>query len=371
MSYELYKAELAEPTPADKRSDVRMDFINSHPNDAAEHLSGFWRIVGSKMKADYPVAIYTQEGHTVFAIGAEKRPMVADDTTPIESREDKKSPADLWFDFTTGGWLKCLAVTRKDWDIACDTKFWPDGKPARLMSQEEKLGISTEQSGGNAAPVEETLADQIEALADKLNEVAEPTTQEQADALTGDLDRMRALLKRADTERETEYRPHKKAADAVSQKWADIMKPGQDAGTSAEAKRKAYLKKVQAALDAAAEAERKRLAKEAEDKRKAAEAAAQEAAAKGEEPPPVVEPEPVPVVEAKRASAGTSFGRQSGLKRVKVGKIVNLQQMIAAMLFDDSKEPDADLMAYLQERANKAAKGGFPLPGTRIDEEYR
>lgn len=412
MGYEIYKAELAEPTPADKRMDVRMDFINSHPNDAPELMSGFWRIVGAKTKADYPVAIYTQEGVTVFAIGGQKRPM-----NTVEHADD-------WHQFITGGWLKCMAVTRKDWEVACDTRFWPDQKPAVLMSQDEKLGIATEQSGGNDAPVEALLADQIEALADKLSKVAEPTTQEQADALTGDLDRMRALLNKAKTEREVEYRPHKEAADAVSQKWADIMKPGQDAGVSAEAKRKAFLTKEKKRLDdiaaeenrkrqeearKAAQAERERLQKEADERaaeererrrveaeeaakraaeaaaaaadetakaeaeRLAAEAKAAEEAANSVQAEVVAEPEAVfEKVEAERPTAGTSFGRQSGLRKHKVGKIVSLPMLVNALLFPgDDKEPDADALAYFQDRANKAAKGGFPLPGTKIEDEYR
>lgn len=402
--YDVWRAEKANPTPPERRDD--------RPKDHAL-IGGYYRIESAKTKPDYPVLIWTADGETeaIFQIGRKRM------------RTD--THADEWQDFVNGAWLHCVAVDKAAWAAALETGFWPsDNKPARQMSTDEKLGISTEQSGGNDAPIEETLADQIEALADKLEKAKEPTTQAEADALTGDLDRMRALLKKATDVREDEYRPHKDAADAVSTKWATIMKPGQEAGKTAEAKRKAYLAKEQRRLDdiaaeerrkreeearKAAQAERERLqaeadaraeeererrrveaeakakaaeeariaaeadaAKKAEADRLAAEAKAAEEAAANVQAEVVAEPEVVvEKVEAKRASAGTTFGRQSGLKKVKVGKIVNLSQMIAAMLFDESRGQDADLMEYLQGRADKAAKGGFPLPGTVIEEAYR
>lgn len=413
--FALWRAERESPTPEERRLD--------RPTDP-KLMAGYWRIVRAKTRHDTPVMIWTKDGEefTIYQRNT-KRALVNGDWGVMEDGHDEHFLAAIR-DFTNKDWLKCIAVTKAEWASAIETGFWPDGKPSRQMSNDEKLGIDT-GSGSNDAPVAETLADQIDALADKLEKVKEPTTQAEADALTGDLDRMRALLKKAGAVREDEYRPHKEAADAVSVKWAKIMKPGQDAGTSAEAKRKAFLAKEQRRLDeiaaeerrkreeearkaaqvererlqkeadarAAEERERRRIeaeaaakraeearkaaeadaAKKAEADRLAAEAAAAATAAESVETEIVAEPEVVVApVETKRASAGTSFGRQSGLKKTKVGKIVNLAMMVNALLFPgDDKEVDADALAYFQGRADKAAKGGFPLPGTVIEKAYR
>lgn len=332
--YTLYKSERDDPTPEADRANVRMEFINKHGDAAPAMMSGFWRIVGAKTKADYPVAIYTQEGITVFAIGGQRR--------LLNTRDN----ATEWSEFTQSGWLKSIAVVREDWAVACDTGFWLDGKPARLMSKDEKLGIGTEQGGGNDAPVEETLADQIATLAEKAS-AAEVTDQASADAATGILDRLRRLLELAEAERVKEKEPHLRAGQEVDDRWKKVRGPGLTAGEALKGKRTAWLKAEQVRLNAEAEAARIQAEKEAK--------------AKGEEPP---------VVEPKRATAGTSYGRQSGLKKVKVAKIVDLPMLVNALVFAGNG-PDADAEAYFQSRADKALRAGITLPGVEIVVEER
>lgn len=353
---------MTEPDPhydLYRRSKAGEDISNewgSHRN-IEDVCWGFWRIIGAKTKHDDPVAIYGQDGYdgTIILDGVD-----AGKTRQTYTSNNDKA----WHNFLTWRGPKAKAVTKAEWTQAVSTGFWPDKKPAREMSTDERLGVSTE-AGGNDAPIEEALADQIQALAEKLAAAKEPVTQDEANALSGDLDRMRGLLKKAGAVREEEYRPHKTAADAVATKWADIMQPGLDAGEKAEARRKAFLQKQQARLNAEAAAERARLAREAEALRIQAE---HDAKSKGEAPPPPETFAPPPV-EEKRATAGSAHGRSTGLRKYVVAKITDLPMLVNHLI--DSRSPNAEVMALVKKIADAAAKAGNPMPGTEKDEELR
>lgn len=350
MNYDLWNAELKNPVPESDRLERSVDPLM---------MSGFWRIEAAKTKADYPVAIWTGEGQTatMFKIGLKLM--------------NTEQNADKWQEFLDQTWPLCHAVSTPAYHAAMASGFWADGKPARKMSDEEKLGIDV-KPGDNQAPVEEALADQIAALVEKADATPEPQTQEQANAATGILDKLRTLLKRAETERVAEKEPHLEAGRAVDAKWALVADPGKRAGVALDERRKSYLRKEQARLDAlaaeetrkreeAARAERQRLADE-ENARRAAEAAEQ-----GDAPAELVKPEDIAVpevapVEAQRATAGTEFGRASGLKKVKVAVIEDKAKLLAALADDD------DMLAYLQSRADKAMKAKITLPGVKIEE---
>ena len=342
--FSLWRAERETPTPEERRLD--------RPTDP-KLMGGYWRVIRAKTRHDTPVMVWTKdgEGASIFQRNA--------------TRYDTENNADKWQEFIDKDWLKCIAVTKAEWASAIETGFWSDGKPARQMSTDEKLGIDT-QSGSNDAPIIESLADQIATLADKA-EKAKVTDQASADAATGILDRLRALLQKAEAERVAEKEPFLQGGRDVDAKWKVVREPGLTAGEALEARRKAWLRAEQAKLDAEAAAERKRLADIADAERKKL---AEEAAAKGEEaPPPEVVPEPV--VETKRATAGTTYGRASGLRKTKVAKIVNLAMLVNYLLFREGEQPDADALAYFQKRADGAARGGAPLPGVKIEEELR
>lgn len=210
--------------------------------DTTDPVDGFWRINAAKTKADHPVAIWHEGGSEIIQIGRSTRHAGA------------SAEAD---DFRSKSWMHCQAVTQEAYNAALETGFWSDGKPSRRMSDEEKMGIDT-GSGDNNAPLSESLADQIAALADKINKTAEPTTQDQANALSGMLDKMRALLKLAEAERVKEKQPFLDGGKEVDQRWQAIGEPGGNAYRDGEARRKAFLKKLQDKLDAEARAERKR-----------------------------------------------------------------------------------------------------------------
>ena len=356
-SYNLWYAELDNPTSPELRQER-----GSEPGD----LCGFWRIEGAKTKHDTPVSIYpfgedqggSQGDKIIFMIGLGRR--------EGESLFNDFDHPDRTAEFMASTWLSCVAVKREDWSVAHDTGFWPDGKAARDMSTEQKMGIDI-PAGENAPPVEESLADQIKNLAEELDKATEPTTQEEADKLTGKLDRMLALLKLAETEFEKEYRPHKKAADDVSAKWKKIGTPGRTAHDRAKDRRQEFLRKKQKALDDAA----------AEETRKRQEAARQQAlleaqaAAPADATPEAIErvveraAASVAPVEAERATAGTSFGRSTGLARKKVGRIDDMVKFLTA------NAAHADIKEAAQKVSNKLAKAGVASEGMTIVEELK
>jgi hypothetical protein len=350
---------MTEPDPhydLYRRSKAGEDISNewgSHRN-IEDVCWGFWRIISAKTKHDDAVAIYgdDKQAGIIVIVGAQ-RPWINIDN------------AQGWHNFLTWRGPKAKAVSKAEWSQAVSTGFWPDKKPAREMSADERLGISTE-AGGNDAPIEEALADQIQALAEKLAAAKEPVTQDEANALSGDLDRMNALIKAANREFEAEFRPHKSEVDRISTKWHAIITPGEDAKAKAVKRRAAFLDKEDARrkAEAAAENERRRNAAEAERIR-----LENEARKKGHDPA-TVEPPKVELVEPERATAGSQFGRKSGLREYTVGKIVDLPMLANALLFTGNG-PDAELLEYLQKRADAAAKAGNPLPGTEITKVKR
>lgn len=356
--YDLWRNERVALTPEDRRAD--------RPTNPA-HMLGFWRIVGAKTKPDYAVSIWARspaDEVVIFQIGRKK---MATDENPVE-----------WEEFTAGGWLDCVPVTKDDWSIALDTGLWPDGKPARKLTDDEKAGIAA-GSGGNNPPRDEALADQIKNLAETIEATAEPKTQDEANDLSGLLDRMRSLLKLAEAERVKEKEPHLQAGRDVDARWKEITGPGSVAYDEAEKRRKAFLRKEQSRLDAiAAEETRKRQeearAEQERIRREAEEAARKEAEAAGmseaEIDRHVAETEPdvpeiaVAPVEPERATAGSAYGASRGLKKVKRGRIDDAKVFAAALV--EIKHPD--LMELLGRLADRAAKAGMAQPGMTIIE---
>lgn len=365
--FALWRAEMKAPNSVDR---------DPSQGDISKMISGYWRIIGAKTKPDYPVAIMLSEDEsaTVFQIGR-KRPM-----NSVEHDTE-------WHEFLGGSWLKCQAVSKADWTHALEQGRWPDGKPSRQLSDEEKAGIAG-GTEGNQPPKEEALADQIKTLAAALDATKEPTTQEEANKLSEKLERMRGLLKLAEAERVQEKEPHLQASREVDARWKDIKAPGEKAGIEAEARRKSYLRRRQAELDAIAaeeerqrreaaraeqEAERTRLAEEESARRRAeAEAAGftaeevDQVAQVAPEEIPLPEPEVAPV-EAERAVAGGAYGRASGLRKVRVAVVEDPTKLAAHFI----EGKDEDFAAYLQKRAAAAVRAKVSLPGVGSREELQ
>lgn len=365
-SWKLYKSELKEPTPAadrHNRSTKRLE------------MTGYWRMEAAKTKPDYPVAIWTDEARaddaTIFQIGRKVLNTAANESE--------------WDNFVQGGWLDCVAVEKADWDRAMETGFWPDGKPARQMSAEERLGIDV-TSGHNQAPVEETLAEQIASMTAAAKTLKDKgvKTKEDADAATVLLERLRLLLKKAEDERVREKEPHLEAGRAVDAKWQTIRTPGIDAGKSLADARDLWLREEQRKLDEIArqETERRReearrqaeeeankRAQEAEERRKAlaeqADAMGMEAQEEPEpEPEPVVEEVYVPEVKAETVRVGGAFSRSVSAKTKKVAVVKDAAALVGYLL----EQKDADLQEYLAKRAEQARRAKVTLPGVEIKE---
>lgn len=376
-SWSVWRAELANPTPEERRLD--------RPTEP-DKINGYWRSIGGKTKHDEPILIWTKEGAkaTIFQRG----PWDGQKRQPMNTTQHRAQ----WDQFIAIGWLKCVAVSKADYTVAMETGRWPDGKPAKPMSQDEKLGIAIPE-GDNAPPKEESLADQITALAERLDEVPEPGTQEEANTISELLDRMRRLLQLAEDERVREKEPFLRGGQQVDAKWAGIKEPGKQAGVKAEARRKAFLKKEQDRKNEEARKETERLRKEADERAKAErERVAEETkkrlaeevvqrlaeAAEGEAPPVMTEEEiaqraaeaaaeavPAPVVEEvkpERATAGSSYGVSRGLKKVKKGVIEDGPLFLATIWNGGNDE----LKALAQTLANRAAKTGIAVAGMKI-----
>ena len=132
-----WQAEKTNPLPEERRME--------RPTDPAL-MNGYWRKVGARTEFDEPIVIWTEEDaernpdgwSTVLQWGFDEKnnhwstPHIIDETSK------------RWVSFIGVGWLKCIAVSKADWSVAVETGRWPDGKPARRMSTEEKLGIDVE-----------------------------------------------------------------------------------------------------------------------------------------------------------------------------------------------------------------------------------
>lgn len=320
------------------------------------NICGFWRSVGAKTKNDEPIAIWVRDGKQVLARG--------DRDIIIEGEK-------AWGNFIAWSWPHCIPVDKPVYDAATASGFWADGKPTKLLTTEEKAGIIT--PGDNSAPLEETLADMIASLADAINKVPEPTTQDQANELAGKLDRMKVLLDKAEKVRVAEKEPHLQGGREVDAKWKAIGEPGGDAYRAGTERKKAYLLKEQQRLNQiATEENRKRIeAAKAEAERIAEENRQRVVVAeqKGEPAPEPIHSAPVApvVVEPERARAGAAFGRSTGLRKVQVAVVADASKL--TQHFIDNK--DAGFAEYLQTRAAQALRGKVTLPGVESKDEWK
>jgi hypothetical protein len=342
MGNNPYRYWYRELAMIDKGFVPSIDNPASQHRDTEEHVDGFWRIMGAKTKPDYPVAIW-ERGTVLVKIGR-------------KAEIDRESPEGQ--DFFSSSWFKCCAVTEEDYQRALDTGFWPDGKPSRQMSEEEKLGLPPAgDEGSNSAPIFEVLEEQINALLDKARGITKVSTQEEADTVSGFMDQIKKLADRADKERSAEKTPHDEAGKAVQAKWLPIIEPARNARKYLDRLRQGFLAAEQDRLNREA-AERQR-----ELEQQAIADAQAEAEERGEDPRAIDPAEVyVPEVQPERAAAGSQFGRSTGLRMKKVAVIVDRDKLIAHLHDDD------DFIAYLQKRADSAVRAKVKLPGVESKE---
>lgn len=379
-SYKLWRNELVSSTPPERRGDRTTE---------AALQCGFWQIESARTKPSYPVAIFPQDGENgqriIVKIG-----VGAKDGQSLFSDAD----TERFDDFAASTWLKCISVTEADYHAAMDSGRWPDGKPARQMSDTEKLDLvpdtPTDQGGNNPVGDDgeeidlfhQQVVTKITAELDKAKAIKWPfRSLEEANKAAGIVETLRGLGKQGEAKRKEQKQPHLDAAAAVDAKWALLKDASALIGamvTAIQSFRDAEELRLKREQDEAQRVERERLRKEAEETaRREAEAAAREALARGEA---FEEPTEEAIAEQAEAAAdeaiaaappmpaptvrvGTAHGKAISKPKRKVGKIVDLDKFIAAV------KGQQDFRFFLEDKANKLARANTTLDGMEITEE--
>lgn len=374
MTYTLWHKELRHPTPEEHRL---------QRTTTPSEMSGYWRIVGARTKPDYPVAIWTADGETdtIIQIGR---------MTPVRTngRHDDKH----WQEFANGSWLHCIAVTEDEYHRAMDDKGpgkWDDGKPARQLTADQKLGLdiptTPAEQGGNmppeaAAEIEhEQIVEKIEALVEKANAIGKIDSIEKANEAAAIIEPLRGLGTRGEARRKSEKQPHLEAAAAVDAKWSAVRLASEAVKVLLDAVdgfRRAEKRRLE---QEEAERQRKERARIAEENRQRLEAEAAErrriAEAEAREPEPQpsaddmaaeaerIAAETVVPVKVEAPRVGTAFGRGVSKPKIKSGTITDID------LFFGAIKTQADVVEFLQKKANALARANVTLPGMEIDRE--
>lgn len=373
-AYATWHAELKTPTPEADRM--------NRPMDVAA-LAGFWRIEGARMKPDYPCAIWPQDGDAGLATFVK----VGVGARDGESLFNTITDGERVHEFIGTTWLKCVAVEEGVYHQAMLTGRWPDGKPARQMSAEEKLDLvpDTPQAEGGNNPVgedgqpldlfHEQVVTKIDAALAKAQALPFPiTTMEDAQKGAEIIDTLTALGKQGEAKRKAAKQFWLDGAAAVDQKWSAVRSASEMIAKLKgviETFKRAETARLQKIADEAARVERARLQKiaddEAEEKRVALQKQLdEEAEQRGEAAEQVVvEPEKVEVkaetVTAPKVSS--TYGRAVSTPKVKTATITDVRALCEHFIHAG----DADFLEYLGKRANAAARAKITLPGTEID----
>lgn len=226
--------------------------------------------------------------------------------------------------------------------------FTGSNQPADVMVDQREL--IDEQIAGATRMLDELLADGIKDRA-------------AADRLANSKDRLKQLWDQAEAERKKEKKPHDDAAKDVQLRWKPTLETAEASRQRAIAAETVWLKAERKRLEAeAAEANRK-----IEEDRRRQQEEADAAAAAGREAPPA--PEPVaPVVAEKPRAGGAISGRRTGLRETRVFAIVEDWKLLIATLNGDDGFV-ADVRDLAQTYADRAARGGNPLAGTKRGSE--
>lgn len=325
-----------------------------HQNLGIEHgIVGYWRMEGARTKPAYPVALWRPDGaeSMTFQIGRQR---------PMNSATD----ATEWAEFLGSGWLHCKAVRKAEWASALEHGIWPsDGKDSRQRTDDEKLGIAPTE-GGNNPPREELIEDQIAAAVESAKKIEKVTNADEARKANEMAERLQALYRLGDAERDAQKRPHDEAAKAIQARWLPIITPAEMERKRLIAAAKEWIKAEEVRVAREAEAERKRRQAEIDAANEAIRKANEEAA--GNAPIGVeveLQQEIAPAkVETPKVQAGSTYGRATGLRTVTRANVTDMKALLLALLA--TKHPE--LLALAQKLADRAAVAGIPLDGMEI-----
>jgi len=268
-------------------------------------------------------------------------------------------------------WMRCAGSPIDDdlyWQ-ARDMGRWPDIdklEPPKEEVTSNVAGAAVPVAGDNRPPDDDDardLADQIanaikmldEVLAEGVDKIDGP----KADKIANSKDRLAQLSKEADKKRAAEKKPWDDGGKAVQLKWKPVIEKA-DGGYG----------RAQDALTAFQKAERARREREAADAaRKVEEArrAEDEARRKAEEagepvPEPKVIEEPAPAAPVR--SGGALSGKVTTLRTTRTYAVVEDWPKLLEAVKDNE-----EVREVVQRIADRAARGGNPLPGTRVEKE--
>lgn len=266
-------------------------------------------------------------------------------------------------------WTYCATnpITYEQYQAALEGKGFEDEPPAPAIGD----------NSGDADPFEQL---RIEYLGEK--ELAEEfmkqpvTTQAQADKVAIWAKRLTAIKTKAEGFHKVEKQPHLDAGRAVDDKWRDLKTEPDDLAKRLKAHIKPFLQE-----QIRQEEERQRKAREAEIARRQAEEAelhakikaAQEAEARDQEQIDALIKEaeqkaqqPPVEVEARKVNAGRTGARVS-MRVEKIGVVTDYAKAAAALVAMRHK----DLIAVVDQLAQRAAKAGMPFDGMEIREEEK
>lgn len=351
---------------------IDVPFIQSRETTA--EISGYWRVMAARTKTNWPLLIWRdadagQSQHLVQWGGG--RPKVLKDAEYDDLRT-----------FT----LPHLAAIREvEFEQAVRSKAWPDGLIAIPSDPNERFDIIPDtpaSEGGNMAtgedgePVDayhEQIVTKLAALMEKGKaiKVTDAGTAQKAAAIRDDI---LALGKMGEARRKEEAKPFDDGKAKVQNKWVPSLQPASALAiallNAIEDWKRAERRRLEAEeRKRIAEETAKRIADEAEARKQAAEAAGQVAAdiptAEEIEAQATAEAAAAPVqVEAPRVQGSATARAASKAKTVKA-KIVDAG-LLATHLIDSN---DADMIAYLQKRADAALRAKITLPGTEADND--
>jgi hypothetical protein len=216
-------------------------------------------------------------------------------------------------------WIWAEAVSKADLDHYNTHKLWPG------------------EIGHNSGDL--TLAEKIKDAIENAPK-GNPTDKKSADIASNYRDKLNALAKEADDERDAKVRPHLEAQRAINAEYKPLIDSAKKAADALRDGLTVWMREQEAKAKAIADAARK---------------AAEEAAkAHG------MEDVPLPLPEPPKVQAGGQRGRKAGLRTVTKYECHDIAAVMEAL------KDNAELQAAAVEIARKLMKAGANIPGMQV-----
>lgn len=282
-------------------------------------------------------------------------------------KDGQWEPVAIWWDEETGRWLgyrngQEARDINQLWVWSCRHPISHDAYQKAIAGGgfDDEPPAPVGHNSGSDDPFEAIrleLAGEAETAAEFLR--SEVKSQADADKAGIWAKRLSDIAKRADGLRVVEKEPHLTASRAVDDKWRDPIESAKELATKLKRHVEPFLieqkrKAEEQARQARQEAERQRKAAEAAED-ESARAAALQAAAQAEEASKV-----------RNASAGRTGARVS-VRTEKIGVVTDYAKAAAALVAMNHR----DIIAVIDQLAQRAAKSGMPFDGMEIREQER